>query len=283
MAFVLEEDVVMKAETGVRIIAHRGARSLAPENTLAAAIQAYQIGADGWELDVAMSADGVLVLLHDDTLERTSNVAQLFPDRKPWSVYDFTIAELNQLDFGAWFVESDPFSQSSLVHPTVSDWNEYKGMRITTLAEALQYTKEQHWWVNVELKDASNTAADSIIVAKTIALIEELEMQEQVLISSFNHSYLRQVKALNPAIATGALVNQLIQDPVALLKDLDAQAFHPGRNYTFANQVQALRQAGYDVNVWTVNDEAEYRQFVEMGVAGIFTDFPQLFVQISAP
>lgn len=259
----------------VRIIAHRGARSLAPENTLSAAIKAFENGADGWELDVAMSADGELVLLHDDTLERTSNAAQVFPDRKPWSVYDFSLEDLKALDFGSWFVESDPFEQASQAQISKSELESYAGIPITTLMEALAYTKENHWWVNVEIKDASDTPADTVIVAKVVAVVEELGMQDQVLISSFNHDYLRQVKALNPSIDTGALVNQVIIDPIGLLQELDAQAFHPGKKYTYAKQVQALREAGYDVNVWTVNEEAEMLALIEMGVTGIITDFPQ--------
>lgn len=273
----------MKDNPQVRIIAHRGARSLAPENTLSAAIKAYESGADGWELDVAMSSDGVLVLLHDDTLERTSDAIQVFPDRKPWSVYEFSLEDLNKLDFGSWFVESDPFEQAAQAHISTQDLDSYKGIRITTLAEALQYTKDHQWWVNVEIKDASKTPADAVIVSKVVALIEELGMQDQVLISSFNHDYLRQVKAIDASIPTGALVNQLVMDPLALMKDLDAQAFHPGKKYTYAKQVQALRDAGYDVNVWTVNDEAEVLDLIEIGVTGIITDYPQQIKPIFEP
>jgi glycerophosphoryl diester phosphodiesterase len=279
----LEATPMTKEIPEVRIIAHRGARSLAPENTLSAAIKAYESGADGWELDVAVSADGELVLLHDDTLERTSNAAQVFPERKPWSVYDFSLEELKKLDFGSWFVESDPFEQASQAQISKSELEAFARMPITTLAEALAYTKENHWWVNVEIKDASDTPADAVIVAKVVALVEELGMQDQVLISSFNHDYLRQVKALNPSIDTGALVNQVIIDPVGLLQELNAQAFHPGKKYTYEKQVKALRDAGFDVNVWTVNEEAEMLALIEMGVTGIITDFPQLLKPILKP
>ena len=92
-------------------IAHRGARSLVPENTLAAARKGLAIGADLWELDVAMSADGVPFVVHDDTLARTSNVKAVYPDRSPWTNHLFTWAEIQQLDFGSWFVTTDPFKQ----------------------------------------------------------------------------------------------------------------------------------------------------------------------------
>lgn len=268
------EETHMESEGAVLVIAHRGARSIAPENTLAAAVKALEAGADGWELDVAMSADGELVLLHDDTLERTTNAAEVFPDRSPWSVYDFTLEELKQLDFGSWFLESDPFGQAADARISETELQAYVGLPVTTLREALEYTKDNNWWVNIEIKDASGTAADPVIVSKVIALVEELGMQEQVLVSSFNHQYIRQVKTQNPGIATGALVNKPVVDPVAFLEELDAQAYHPGMRVTYEQQVRALRETGYAVNVWTVNEEADVRALVEMGVTGIITDFP---------
>lgn len=270
-------------QTQMRIIAHRGARSLAPENTLAAAVKALEYGADGWELDVAMSADGVLVLLHDDTLERTSNAAQVFPDRRPWTVYDFSLDELRQLDFGSWFVQADPFEQAAEGKITAEELQSYAGLPITTLEEALQFTREHDWWVNIEIKDASDTAADAVIVPKVVELVEQLDMLDQVLISSFKHDYLRQVKSLNPDIATGVLVDKTEKDPLGLMQEYDAQAYHPKGTVINAEQVQALIAAGYDVNVWTVNKESDMRQLLAMGVSGIFTDFPQTLKPLVQP
>lgn len=267
----------------VLIIAHRGARSLAPENTMSAALKAYDCGADGWELDVAMSLDGELVMIHDDTLERTSNVKDLFPNRQPWSVYAFTYEELKQLDFGSWFIDSDPFEQIALGHVTEADTEKYRGEQIPTLREALLFTKDNNWWVNIEIKDASGTQADAKIVSEVVALVEALEMEDAVLISSFNLDYLRQVKLYNSSLATGVLVNKIIQDPIALMEALGAQAFHPGLKVTYEKQVQLLREAGYDVNVWTVNEESDLKALIEMGVTGIFTDFPQWFVHMVQP
>ena len=89
--------------TRVLNIAHRGARSLAPENTLAAARMARHAGADMWELDVAVSADGALFVMHDDSLQRTTNAAQRFPDRAPWTFSGFTLAELEAEGLGPFF------------------------------------------------------------------------------------------------------------------------------------------------------------------------------------
>jgi glycerophosphoryl diester phosphodiesterase len=280
---IMEESPMNSEKSQVLIIAHRGARALAPENTIPAAVKAYELGADGWELDVAMSLDGELVVLHDDTLERTSNAADIYPNRKPWSVYEFTLAELQQLDFGSWFVEADPFEQISQGQISPSDATLYQGVQIPTLREALLYTQSNQWWVNVEIKDARGTFADALIVSEVVELVEALEMTDQVLISSFNHDYLRQVKALNPHIATGALSSRSVRDPLDLMRSLDAQAFHPSLKITSPDQVQLLVENGYDVNVWTVNEIADMEKLINMGVTGIITDFPQRLYPIVHP
>ncbi len=103
-------------KTRVINIAHRGARSLAPENTLAAARKALDAGADMWELDVCLSRDGELVVIHDSTLKRTSNVQEVFPLRRPYHVHDFTLEELHRLDFGSWYVRK---THSGRLRPTL--------------------------------------------------------------------------------------------------------------------------------------------------------------------
>ena len=117
------------------------ARSLAPENTLAAARKALEIGADLWELDVAMTADGELFVVHDDTLERTSNVREVFPDRKPFSNYLFTLEEVKRLDFGSWFVSTDPFKQIAAGNVSAAEQESYRGEKAPTLREALAFTR----------------------------------------------------------------------------------------------------------------------------------------------
>lgn len=261
-------------------IAHRGARSLAPENTLAAARKGLEIGADLWELDVAMTVDGVLVVLHDDTLERTSNVGQVFPNRQKTPVYEFTLAELRQLDFGSWYVETDPFKQIAAGAVSQAELEKFKGEPIPTLEEALKFTRDAHWKVNVEIKDASRSTADATIVQKTVTLIEELGMVNQVLISSFNHTYIQRVKSINPNIVTAALVEKADSDPAGLLKRLGAQAYNPSAKAISASAIKPLRDQGFDVYIYTVNDEAAMKTLVAAGASGIFTDFPQVLKKV---
>lgn len=267
----LEESLTMN----VLNIAHRGARSLAPENTLLAAEKGLALGADLWELDVAVTQDGELVVLHDDTLERTSNAADVFPKRNPWEVWTFTLAELRQLDFGTWFSEKDPFKQIKAGAVSAVELAGFRGAPIPTLREALEFTRDHNWRVNIEIKDASNTPGDAFVVEKVVALVKELDMLDRVMISSFNHEYLKRVKIAEPDLITAALVDRAVADPVALLEETGAQAYNPGLKYVDEKTVRAVREAGYDVLVWTVNEEEDMRRLIEWGVSGIFTDFPQ--------
>ncbi len=258
-------------------IAHRGARSLAPENTLAAARKAYEAGADMWELDVAVTADGQLVVLHDDTLERTSNVRQVYPDRRPWAVNDFSLDELRQLDFGSWFNQSDPFKQIKAGAVSQQDQESYVGEKIPTLEEALTFTRDNNWRVNVEIKDASGLPGDAVVVQKTVDLIHKIGMTDSVIISSFNHDYLRQVRQIDPDIKTAVLVEGRESNPAALLDEYNAQGFNPNVKNTNPQQVSELAQAGKEVYVWTVNDPKDMRELAQAGVTGVITDFPQAF------
>lgn len=256
-------------------IAHRGARSLAPENTLAAARKALEIGADLWEFDVAVTADGELFLVHDDTLARTSNVETVFPERRPWSNHLFTLAEIRQLDFGTWFVETDPFKQIAAGAVSEAELASYRGERAPTLREALLFTRDNDWRCNIEIKDQRGTPGDATVVEQVVALVHQLGMADRVLISSFNHSYLERARRLDPAIALGALVERPDPDPPVLLRRLGAQAYNPNVRAITPDQIRRLRDEGFDVYVYTVNDEATMRQLITAGASGIFTDFPQ--------
>jgi glycerophosphoryl diester phosphodiesterase len=263
------------------VIAHRGARSLAPENTILAAGKGLQTGADLWELDVAMSKDSAIVVIHDDTLIRTSNAKDLFPDRSPWSVHSFDLAELKSLDFGSWYIKEDPFHQIADGKVSLQEINAMKGLQIPTLEEALSFTKANKWRVNVEIKDLSGLPGNADIVEKVVGLIQKYEMVHDVLISSFNHSYIERVKLVEKEIKTAALVPSPVPDPIALLHSLGAQAYNPGiYKLTDFAEIRTIREAGFDVNVWTVNDAETIRKLINAGVSAIFTDFPQVMVEV---
>jgi len=261
-------------------IAHRGARSLAPENTLAAAQAGLAAGADLWELDVAMTADGVAVVIHDDTLDRTSNARAVYPDRALWAVADFSLEEMRRLDFGGWFIEQDPFGQIASGAVTPEQAASYSGLSILTLREALEYTRANHWGVNIEIKDLRGTPGHEQVVNLVVALVEELDMAPVTLISSFWHDYLRIAKNIYPAIRTAALIESAVADPCALLRETGAQALNPASGLVTAELVQQVHTCGCAVYVWTVNETAEMIRLLDLGVDGIFTDFPQRLAKI---
>jgi glycerophosphoryl diester phosphodiesterase len=263
-------------------VAHRGARSLAPENTMAAARKALEAGADMWELDVTMSSDGELVVVHDNTLERTSNVKELFPSRRPWRVQDFTLAEIKRMDFGSWFNRSDPFGQIKSGAVTEDAMRSYGSEPAPVLGEALRFTLDHDWLVNIEIKDLSGTPGHASVVQKVIGLVESLGMAGRVIVSSFNHDYLRLARSLNPQIALGALVSKRHPDPVMLLQELDACGYHPRVTAIGLKNIGYLRDRGVHVLVWVANDEPTMRRLIRSGVSGIFTDFPQLLEAVLA-
>lgn len=264
----------MEQNTEVLVIAHRGFRGIAPENTLIAAKKGHDARAQYWELDVAASSDGTLVVLHDDTLTRTTDAAAKFPARSPWSVYSFTLAELKSLDAGSWFAKSDPFGTVASGKVPRTELDAYKGIRLPTLEEALLLTRELGWKVNIEIKDATGEACDPWIVEKTAKLVQSLDMAPSVIVSSFNHAYLERLRACAPEIARAALIDRPVADPVGLLTRLDAVALNPNGRYLDESTVRAVRAAGFGVLVWTANDQDAMARFVRWGVTGLITDFP---------
>ncbi len=264
----------------VLVFAHRGFRAIAPENTLAAARAAVAAGALWWELDVAASSDGELVVIHDDSLARTSDAAARFPARSPWSVYDFTLAELASLDAGSWYAASDPFGQVKAGRVGPSDLARFAGERIPSLRACLEFTKAAGISVNVEIKDAEGRACHSWLAERVVELIRELDMVDRVLLSSFKHEYIVRAKRAAPGLRTAALVEGASPDPVALLDQSGASSYNPDLETLTEAAVQAVRASGRDVFVWTVNEEADMERLIDWGVSGIFTDFPDRLFRV---
>lgn len=256
-------------------IAHRGARSLAPENTIAAAKKAFAVGADMWELDTGLTADGELIIMHDDTLARTTNVAQVFPEKTKALLHEFTWDEIRQLEAGSHYVENDPFGQIASGAVSLTELAGFSKEPIPTLEQALIFTKDNHWKVNVEIKSIAATRKDPTIVERTVALIKSMNMQADVIISSFNHDYLRMAKQLAPEIATGWLTTIGLKLDRQKVRSADSQAYHPSLVGLTSGKVQFFQAQGIDVNVWTVNQESDMIKFINWKVNGIITDFPQ--------
>jgi glycerophosphoryl diester phosphodiesterase len=261
-------------------IAHRGARSLAPENTIAAAQKAFDVGADMWELDTGLLADGELIIMHDDTLERTTNVAELFPEKRKSLLHEFTLPEIRQLEAGSHFVENDPFGQITAKAVAEKDLLDYAKEPVPTLEQALLFTKEHHWRVNVEIKSIHSTRKQMTIVEKTVALIQKMAMQEQSLISSFNHAYLKKVKQLAPQIETGWLTLAGFRLHRSAVRKIRCEAYHPSLIGLHAGIITYYQSQGIAVNVWTVNKREDMRKLLDWQADGIITDYPQFMREI---
>ena len=261
-------------------IAHAGASSLAPQNTLAAGQKALQVGADLWGIDVRLTKDGVFVLMHDKSLERTTNVVEVFPERSSWLVKDFTLAELKKLDAGSWFIEADPFKQIKEGNVSIEDQQSYIGEKIPTLREVLEFTQKNDWRIDIEVKPMDYLPREEI-AGKLVSLIKEVKMEDRVMVSSFDHDLLKAVKRLGPEVPIAALVIFAPWEPAQYLEDLGADAYDPSPVGFTASLATKLGGLGYGVYIWTYNQEDQLRHFAAMeGVRGIYTDFPQLLAPI---
>ncbi|MDD2451093.1 MAG: glycerophosphodiester phosphodiesterase family protein [Sulfurovum sp.] len=236
------------------IAAHRGDRSGKPENTLSALVSS--VGrCDFVEIDVQLTKDLVPVIIHDETLARTSNVSTIkaFEDRAPWRVSKFALQELEQLDFGSWF--------DSRYAP------------LLTLEKALTFVKEAQLFLNIEIKDISHVFADGVVVEKIITLIQRTQIEHLVLLSSFYHNYLPLCKTYAPTIPTAALqAGRHPNDLIPYLRTLKVDAYHPEDKITTREIVERVRDAGFFVNVYTVNDPVRQQELFSWGVNGVFTD-----------
>lgn len=247
-----------------RVVAHRGASGHAPENTVAAAEAAAELGARWVETDVQRTADGELVLVHDETLERTTNAEEVFPDRAPWNVSDFTAAEIAQLDAGSWYGE------------------EFAGEPVPTLTEFLAVLEENGQDLLLELK--SPELYPGIEQEVLVQLAEQGWLGEdaagELVIQSFNADSVRTVHELEPSVTTGFLGTP---DPDELASYAEfADQINPRYTDLTAGYVAAVQELTgphgrpLEVQTWTVNEPEDAVRVAALGVDGIITDVPDV-------
>jgi glycerophosphoryl diester phosphodiesterase len=188
-------------------IAHRGARSLAPENTMPAFIKAWQTGAHGVETDVSVTSDGQLILFHDETFMRTTNIAEVFPKRKKDPLHTFAWEEVQTLDAGSWFIEDDPFATIKSGKVTLEEQQAVINASVPLLEELLLFVKEKSLFINIEIKHLPKAITTFPIVEKVLSLVDSVQLTAGMFsISSFNHLYLKKVAELRPDIEVNALI-----------------------------------------------------------------------------
>ena len=242
------------------VISHRGANRLAPENTLIAFAMALKLGVDGFENDCHMTRDGHVVVLHDDTVDRTSDGAGL--------VCEKTLEELRALDFGGWF--SPAFEGTRI--PTLEEWfGLCKGLKV----------------INVELKAAPGGSTAS--APATIAIAKRAGLFNRLIISSFDMEMLEACKAADPTTRTCLLFSPItpitedvVDDPAGFARTHDIYAYHPFVGMVTEDFVEECHDAGIVVNPWVVNQVHNLEALRKWGCDAVITDEPALAVGLYA-
>jgi glycerophosphoryl diester phosphodiesterase len=237
-----------------QIWAHRGARAEAPENTLPAFELALAQGADGVEFDVQLTADGNVVVIHDETVGRTTDGTG--------PVVGFTLAELQGLDAAAGFPG-------------------YAGVQIPTLADTLALLAPTGLTLNIELKNSEEDYPG--LEEKVLAAVAAHRIADRVVLSSFNHYSLKKLQGLGAASQLGMLYTDPLYKPWRYAAKLGVGAIHPPARFVLgAGWVRRAHAAGLAVRPWVVNSERRLARMFSWGVDAVFTDVPAAAVAARA-
>ena len=256
-------------------IAHRGARSLAPENTLLAARKAHALGCELWETDVAFTKDGELILFHDDSLARTTDAERRFPKHASDPFWEWTLADIQTLSPGARFLETDPFGQLAAGAIPQAERSAIRAERVPTLLAALELTRALGWRVNLELKRLPPERKDFPLLDRVLAAVDEAKAgPAHVLFSSGEHFWLDELARRRPEFDRQALVGLFAQEPLDYSSDR-FDTYNVRGSRVPPEDVKRLAARGKTINVYTVNEEADMLRFAAAGAAGLITDFPQ--------
>ena len=237
-----------------RIIAHRGMSTLAPENTLAAFRLCADHGVRWFEFDCDVLVDGTVVVVHDSTLDRTTD--------HTGGYRTLAAADLAGIDAGSWFAP------------------EFAGEPLPTLPEVIALMNELGLDANLEIKSGNDGAAPSRLLLAGIARdLESLDPARELLVSSFNPVLLGEFHRAAPQWPVACLFEDRWYATMwrSIAELVDARAIHPALSGLTEKKVRRFRDAGYDVNVWTVNSVERAAELFEWGVTGVFTDVAQDF------
>ena len=248
----------------VDVVAHRGSSGAAPENTLAAVRLAIEHKSDVVENDIQRTSDGELVIMHDTTLARTTDVEQVFPDRAPWNVRDFTLAEVKQLDAGSWFAP------------------EFAGERVPTLAEWVHEVGGQAGMLlepkAPELYPGIETDLDKEL--RSLPEFERALKADQVVVQAFNHAWLRIYKDRAPDVPVGLLYGYKPTEVEIAAASTWAEQVNPALGAIDQTTVDQVHAHGMEIHVWTVNAGTDMRRAINWRVDGIITNYPQVLRDI---
>ncbi|MBT2688895.1 glycerophosphodiester phosphodiesterase [Bacillus sp. ISL-47] len=240
-------------KNNAKIFAHRGVSGHYPENTMAAFQAALEAGADGIELDVQIAKDGKLVIIHDETVDRTTNGTGC--------IKDLTYDEIMQLDAGGWFAAANA-GETIPELETVFQWAIRDGNGLM---------------INVELKN--DRIEYQGLEEKVIELIQRYGLEDRVILSSFNAESLKRVREVHPALQTGYLITGVPEDAMRVAKKIGADSIHCEEAFALSEYGREARRAGFPLRVYTVNDETRSDFLAKAGVEVIMTDFPERFLK----
>jgi glycerophosphoryl diester phosphodiesterase len=239
---------------GVIRVAHRGASAYAPENTISAFRKAIEIGVDCIELDVHICRSGEVIVMHDDTLDRTTNLSG--------KISEMTLEEIRRADAGAWFDE------------------EFRDEPVPTLEEALEFIGDEAVTV-VEVKD-------EWIAPQVVEIIERMKAREKVVVISFHPRVLKEIRDMGVPIPTGLLVGGKPQEDeisramrlLEIASGIGVGMISLDHHLVRPNLAYEVRRRGFGLWAWTVDEVDRMRKLIEIGVVGITSNRPDLLNQI---
>jgi glycerophosphoryl diester phosphodiesterase len=229
-----------------RLIGHRGAAAVAPENTIVSIRKAQQLGAAWVEFDVKLTREGVPILMHDDRLERTTSGRGC--------VADHTLAAIRELDAGGWFAPA------------------FDGESVPTFEEALATCAELGLGINLEIKPCPGRNEETAHAVLDVLEANWTADLSPLLISSFAHACLAVARERAPDVPRGYLCSRLPRDWAAELEHYGCVTLHTDHRRIRGAQLAELRAAGVPVLLYTVNDPRRVRKLLELGVTAVFTD-----------
>lgn len=238
----------------IKNFAHRGFSGMYPENTMLAFQKAVETeGCNGIELDVHVIKDGELVIIHDERIDRTCV-------NGTGRVKDFTYEELKKFDVSFKFA------------------GECEPQHIPTLREYFELVKDKDIVTNIELKTGIYEYTG--IEKKVWDLIQEYDLKDKIIISSFNHETVMRFKELCPDMECGLLTESWLIKPGQYVKDCGIECYHPIHLSLSEEVVAEVKSHGIKINTWTVNEEEDIRKMIERGVDTIIGNFPDRITKV---
>ncbi len=235
-------------QTKVIVTAHRGASGLAPENTMSAMLKAVEFGSDFSELDVQETMDGIVVLLHDDSLSRTANIDK--------AIWEMDYASLAGIDVGSWYGAT------------------FKDEPIPSLEEVIDAVKGK-MKLNIELKMSGH---ENMLEERVLEIVEKKGFGDECIVTSFKFAAIDKVKKLNPEIKAGYIFSKMPADIDVFTANVDLLSV----KYKLVDKefVDKAFANNKEVHVWTVNKQDEMKRLIALGVTSIITNRPDILIEI---